>query len=246
MRRSLLVPGAALLGALALVVGCGASPSTTAPASSSPADAFTALAPPRTPGIGSLDRAVAQRAYDKARGLLALSLAEADTLTGSGTGLLVEQLRVPDAALSVEDLLTPRPTRAALGLRPLFARTVTLAEHPVEVVRSSYRGEEVQGLGGESAVRITWDGAVRYRVLLGGKPRQVAYALSVAYVFGPVPGEPGGIQLVQVLPGAFHAAPVVTSCLAEGALLPAAGTPTDADFGHGPWSAPAGGPTCPL
>jgi hypothetical protein len=255
MTRSPLLRSALALGAVVLAAGCGGSsttgtptpaPTSTASSTTAPVDAYTALKPPVTPGIGTVDPALAQRAYEKARGLLALSLAEPGTLTGAGTDLLLEQLRVPDATLSVAGLLTPRATTKGLGLRPLFASTVTLGAQPVEVVRSSYRGEEVAGLGGESGVRITWDGAVRYRVVLAGQHREVAYSVSLAYVFGPVPGEPNGLQLVQAVPGTFHAAPVVTSCLAAGVLLPAAGAPTATDYGRGPWPRAAAGPACPV
>lgn len=240
---------------LAGTVGCSGSPTSTSPtggvptataSSTAPLDAYTALEPPRTPGIGSVDAALAQRAYELTRGILALSLAEAGTLTGSGTGLLLEQLRVPDELLSVTHLLEPRPTRQALGLRPLFAPGVTLAEQPGEIVRSNYVGEEVRGQGGEAGVRITWDGAVRYRVLVDGQPQEVAYALTVTYVFGPIPEEPNGLRLVQAVPGTFHAAPVVSSCLAKGFFQPGAGTPSAADYGPGPWAQPAAGPACPV
>lgn len=250
--RSLLV-----LLALALAAGCSgsstagpdgtSSPSAPATTSSAPqVDTFTALRPPAVQSIGTVDQALVVRAYEASRGLLALSLGEAGTLTGSDTASLVQSLQVPDEALSVKALLTPRPTRKALGLRPLFARTVTLDERPAEIVRSSYRGEEVRGLGGEVGLRVTWDGAVRYRVLVGGQPREVAYALTVAYVFGPVADEPNGLRLVQVVPGTFHAAPVLASCLAQGVLLPGTGSPTPADYGTGPWAAVPAGPACPL
>lgn len=251
--RSLLLPALVLGTALALT-GCSGSDEPGTPdaqgspsrSAAAPVDAFTSLAPPSDTRVGSVDPLLSGRAYEKARGLLALSLAEAGSLTGSGTDALVEQLKVPNDDLSVRALLTPRPRPGALGFRPLFARTVSLADNPVEIVRSSYRGEEVRGLGGESGVRIHWNGAVRYRVTLDGQDREVAYALSVAYVFGPVPNEVGGLQLVQVVPGTYHAAPVVGSCLAKGVLLPAGGSPTSADYGTGPWAPAADGPACPV
>lgn len=243
----------ALVLAATLLAGCtggtpDAGPGRSPAPSGSPAavDAFTALAPPADTRVGNADPLLSARAFEKTRGLLALSLAEPGVLTGSSTGDLVELLRGPDPALSVEDLLVPRPTQKALGLRPLFARTVTLADRPVEVVRSSYRGEQVRGLGGEEGLRISWDGAVRYRVLVGGRPHEVGYALQVSYVFLGLANEPTGLQLVQAVPGTFHAAPVVTSCLAKGVLLPAAGAPTEADLAPSPWPAPAAGPACPV
>jgi hypothetical protein len=240
---------AALLVAGALLTGCSSdddSPDARPSSSpSGPVDPFVALDPPTSPGVGSIDPVVAQRAHDATQGLLALTLAEPGSITGSDPATLVEGLAVPDASLGVADLLQP-PTRRGLDVRPLFARGVTLDAHPVEVVRSSYSAEEVRGLAGEQAVRITWDGAVRYRVLLAGVPRQVAYALHVSYVFALIPEEPGGIRLAQVVPGSSHAAPVVSSCLAKGVLLPSEGQPSSSDFGPGPWPAPPAGQACPV
>jgi len=232
--------------AAALVTGCsdkGGTPQATA--TPTVADPYTALTPPTSPGVGSFDASAARRAYLATQGLLATSLLEPGTLTGSGTASLLEQLAVPDEVLSVKDLLVP-PTKRGLDIRPLFARTVTLAPNPVEVVRSSYTADEVANPSGQHGIRIGWDGALRYRVLVGGVAHQVAYVLHVSYVFGPVTGEPGGLQLMQVVPGSSHATPVVTSCLAKGVLLPADGVPSSSDFGPGPWLPPAAGPTCPV
>jgi hypothetical protein len=203
-----------------------------------------ALAPPKSPGVGGFDAVVAQRAYDATRGFLALTLGEPGTLTGAGDAALLEALSVPDPALSVAPALRGA-TRKGLGIRPRFPRAVVLGTPPAEVVRSSYRAEEVRGAGGEAAIRITWDGALRYRVVSAGTPHEVAYALSVAYVFGLVANEPGGIRLVQVVPGTMHAAPVVGACLAKGFLVPASGTPSAQDFGAGPWPAPDTRTPCP-
>jgi hypothetical protein len=236
----------ALCATTALATACtgGGTPKAD-PTPSGPVDPYVALDPPTSPGVGSFDAVIAQRAYDAAHGLLALSLAEPATLTGTGTAALLDDLAVPNPSLNVVRFLRP-PTRRGLDLRPLFARTVTLATHPVEVVRSSYGADEVQGAAGEQGIRISWDGAVRYRVLVAGVPHQVAYALQVSYVFEPLPNEPGGLRLVQAVPGSSHAAPVVTSCLAKGVLLPAEGTPTSSDFGPGPWLPEATGPACPV
>jgi hypothetical protein len=242
--RALLV---ALCATTALMTACtGGSGSPSArPSPSAPVDPYVALAPPTSPGVGSFDAVIAQRAYDAAHGLLALSLAEPATLTGAGTAALLDDVAVPNPVLSVVHLLRP-PTRRGLDIRPLFARTVTLAAHPVEIVRSSYSADEVQGPAGEQGIRISWDGAVRYRVLVAGAPHQVAYALQVAYVFEALSNEPGGLRLVQVVPGRSHATPVVTSCLAKGVLLPGTGTPTSSDFGPGPWLPDVAGPACPV
>ncbi|HUR14191.1 MAG TPA: hypothetical protein VM097_06825 [Mycobacteriales bacterium] len=242
--RALLI---ALCATAALTTACnGSSPGASpTPSATGRPDAFTALAPPRSPGVGDFPVITSQRAYEAARGLLALSLAEPGTLNGSATASLLEGLAVPDPAFSVAPYLRT-PTRRGLDIRPLFARTVTLADDFVEVVRSSYSADAVQGAGGEQGIRVTWDGAVRYRVTVAGVAREVAYVLHVAYVFESLPNEPGGLRLVQVLPGTSHAAPVVASCYAKGSILPAAGSPTSSDFAPGPWLPAPAGPACPV
>jgi hypothetical protein len=243
--RALLV---ALCATAALTTACSGSSPTAAPTptpTSSP-DAYAQLAPPHTPGVGSFAPATSQRAYEATHGLLALTLLDRGTLTGTGTAALLEGLAVPNPDLSVAPYLQP-PTRRGLDIRPLFARTVTLRQPLVEVVRSSYTADEVQGVAGEQGIRITWDGALRYRASVGGADSDVAYVLHVSYVFAPVPNEPGGLRLVQVVPGSSHVAPVVASCLEKGVILPTAAGPTSTDFGPGPWP-PATGPTpvCPV
>jgi hypothetical protein len=228
-----------------LLAGCSGGHSSATPTPSPTPDPYTALAPPTSRGVGSFDPVTSTRALDAAHGLLAQSLAEVGTLTGSGTASLLDALHVPDDALGVTPLLSP-PTRKGLGIRPLLGKGVALDRNPVQVVRSRYQADEVFGLGGEHALRVTWDGSVRYRVRLADVPHQIAYVLHVAYLFAPVPGEPGGLQLMQVLPGTFHAAPVVASCLDKGVLYPAAGAPTAADLGPGPFPAQRGGPACPV
>ncbi len=225
-----------------------ASPSsrpTASPSSGRSVDTFTALTPPNSPGVGSFDAATARRAHTTVQGLLTMSLAAPGTLDGTETAALVDALAVPDATLSISRHLSP-PSRRGLDIRPLFARTVTFAAEPVEVVRSSYSADEVQGTSGERGIRITWDGAVRYRVLVGTTASQVAYVLHVSYIFGPKPPEPAGLQLMQVVPGASHAAPVVVSCLDKGLILPSGGVPTSSDFGPGPWLPAKAGIRCPV
>jgi hypothetical protein len=243
--RALLV---ALCATAALTTACsGSSPKAApTPTPSSTPDAYAQLAPPHSPGIGSFSPAVSQRAYEATRGLLALTLLDRGTLTGTGTATLLEGLAVPNPDLSVAPYLRT-PTRRGLDVRPLFARTVTLRQPLADVVRSSYTAVVVPGVAGEQGIRITWDGALRYRVSVGGAPVEVAYVLHVAYVFAPVPNEPGGLQLVQVVPGSSHVAPVVASCLDKGVILPTSAGPTSSDFGTGPWP-PATGrtPVCPV
>lgn len=239
----------------AVLSGCagsptsGPTPSPTASgqtSSTTHVDAFTALAPPSGLTLPGIDPVLVTRALETSRGLLASSLAEPGTLDGTGTATLLESLQVPDPDLSVAGLFRPSPTQKALAIRPLFAPTVQLGSPLVHVVRSTYRAQQVTGLGGESGIRITWDGSVRYRVAVAGAAHEVAYALTLSYVFGPIENEPNGQRLVQVVPGSFHAAPVVTACLAKGVLLPAPGAPTTADFAPGPWPTPTAGPSCPV
>jgi hypothetical protein len=238
----------ALCATAALTTACtGSSPhAAPTPSTSATPDAYTQLDPPHSPGVGSFDVATAQRADEATHGLLALTLLDPATLTGRNTATLLQELAVPNPALSVDSLLRT-PTRRGLDIRPLLARTVTLREPHVEVVRSSYSADEVQGAGGEQGIRITWDGALRYRVTVDGASAELAYALHVAYVFAPLPNEPLGLRLVQVVPGSSHAAPVVDSCLTKGVILPTGGSPTSSDFGPGPW-APATGrvAACPV
>ena len=240
-----LLAGLAALAVLATGCSDGSGTAAPSPTPSGPVDPFVALEPPRTPGVGSFDAAIAQRAYEATRGLLALTLAEPASLTGAGDAALLEALAVPDPALSVAPILRT-PTQKGLSVRPRFPRTVSLGTPPAEVVRSSYRADEVRGAGGEQAIRISWDGSVRYRLTVAGALHEVAYALSVGYVFALVPNEPGGIRLAQVVPGTAHAAPVIGGCLAKGLLVPAPGTPTATDFEPGPWQTPDTRTACPL
>jgi hypothetical protein len=237
----------ALCATAALTTACsGSSPHAGAtPTPSTTPDAYVQLAPPHSPGVGDFDQATSQRAYEAAHGLLALTLLDPETLQGKNTSTLLDELAVPNPDLSVAAYLRT-PTRRGLDVRPLFARTVTPAQPPVDVVRSSYAADEVQGIGGEQGIRITWDGALRYHVTVAGAPHDVAYVLHVAYVFGPIANEPGGLQLVQVIPGTSHAAPVVTSCLDKGVLLPGPGSPSASDLGPGPWVPAPKGEACPV
>ncbi|MGB8651240.1 MAG: hypothetical protein WCD35_11320 [Mycobacteriales bacterium] len=248
-RRTALVATALLVAALS---GCNdrpsAAPSPAAPTSSATptSDPYTDLDPPTSPGVGSFDKVTSDRAYEAAHGLLALQLLEPATLTGSNRSELLQQLtgQLEDATIGKD--LGGAPSRRGLDYRPLLARTVRLGKPFVEVVRSSYQGDQVQGIGGETGLRVTWDGAVRYHVTVDGVPRTIGYAMTIAYVFSAVPNEPGGMALQLVVKGSSHAAPVLTSCLAKGVLLPTAGAPTDADLGPGPYPSAPPGPACPV
>lgn len=240
--RALLI---ALCATAALTTACTGSSPHAAPTPTATPDAYAQLAPPHSPGVGSFDEATSQRAYEATHGLLALTLLDPGTITGTGTATLLQELAVPNPDLSVEAYLRP-PTARGLAIRPLFARTVKPAASPADVVRSSYSADEVQGLGGEQGIRVTWDGALRYHVTVAGLAHEIAYVLHVSYVFAPIPNEPGGLRLVQVVPGTSHAAPVVTSCLDKGLLLPGPGAPSTSDFGPGPWLPAPKGEACPV
>ena len=253
-----LVSGLLLAGLLLsglLVSGCSSSspratptPNPTPSASPVPtaSDAYASLAPPTSPGVGSYDALVANRAYQAAHGFLALQLLEPATLRGSNKADLVQQLQGAVQDTTVARNLGGAPTRRGLDYRPLFAPDVRPQTPLATVVRSSYTADEVRGLGGEQGLRISWSGTVHYHLVVAGTPRVVAFALSVGYVFGRVATEPSGLQLQQVVHGSSHAAPVLASCLVKGLLVPVAGSPSATDDGPGPYPRPAGGPPCPL
>lgn len=248
-----LLPAACI--ALLLLTGCSddgpnarPSPSSSpsaAPSASAPADAYQALQPPTSPGVGSFDAVAANHAYSLVHGLLALQLLEPATLTGHNQQELTAQLRGSNEDPAVAAAVGAGPTARGLDYRPLFPATV-LATPPAEVVRSSYTADEVQGRGGEQALRISWSGALRYHITGSKTAPSVAYALSIAYVFRAIPNEPGGVELAQVIRGTSHAAPVLASCVAKGVLVPTGGAPTEADFGAGPYSPVPSGARCPL
>lgn len=247
------VPAAALIAAL-LLTGCSddgspQSVATPVPTSSSTApatDPYAALTPPTSPGVGSYPALVAGRAYLQSQGLLALQLLEPATLTGKNSASLARSLRGRSEDLSVQRDLGEAPTEAGLKYRPLLASSVTVGPQLAEVVRSDWSADEVQGRGGESALRITWNGAVRYHVTVDGQPRELAYALVFSYVYALVANEPNGIVLETVIPGGSHLAPVVGACLSKGVVLPTGDAPTDADFGRGPYPAASTSGTCPV
>ena len=252
-RPSPLVPGLSLpwllMAGIVLSACSTGTPRATPPPSASPVatagDAYGSLTPPRSPGVGSYDALVANRAYQAAQGYLALQLLEPATLHGTNKADLVQQLQGAAQDTTIARDLGAGPTRRGLDYRPLFPANVTPQTPVATVVRSSYTADEVRGLGGEQGLRISWSGAVHYHLTVAGSPRVVAYALSVGYVFSRVPTEPSGLQLQQVVHGSSHAAPVLASCLAKGLLVPVAGMPSAVDDGPGPYPRPVGGPACP-
>jgi hypothetical protein len=244
------------LAALALAAACssGSSP-TTAPtpsqAASAPApsatptqDPFSAVTPPDSPGIGSFDPGTSNHAYLIAQGLLAEALFERSSLLGTEDAQLASDLAGTAKSPSVLAALKGA-TAAGLRFRPRFTKGVTVPASFAQVVRSDWGGEPVSTPDGGTAMRITWDGAIRYSVVYRGTPVKVAYTLSTSWVFTPKTVEINGVDLVTAVPGTFHAAPQVDACTAKGVLVPAGPAPTDADFGTGPY--PAGGKgTCPV
>jgi hypothetical protein len=190
---------------------------TTTPTTAT--DPFEALTPPTSPGVGAYDAVLANRAYQASQGLLALQLLEAPTLLGSNDAELATQLQG-----ALKDPSIPRDlrgaTRRGLDYRPRFPKGTTLANPVGSVVSSVYVGEEVQGLGGEHALRIRWSGTVTYPVTFQGRTHTVTYSLTMAYVFSPLPQEPNGLALQQAVPGTGTADGVVTACVAKGLLYP--------------------------
>jgi hypothetical protein len=140
-------------------------------------------------------------------------------------------------------------TEAGLSYRPLFDKGVDLAPSGfVQVVRSQWSGAQVAGLSGETALKISWSGAVRYTVSYRGTERQVAYALETSWVFAPDTRVPGGLDLVSVLKGTSHIVPQLAQCTRKGVIVPEGPAPTDVDFTAGPYPSPplASPLPCPL
>lgn len=240
-----LLPGCVAALLLASCSTAGGSPS--AAPSPSPADPFTAIAPPNVRAVGSYPEIVVNRALQKAQGLLAHQLFEGSSLTGTDKAGLVAALTGTAEDLNIAKDLGATPTARGLTYRPLFAPGVAVTASAATVERSTWTADAVQGRGGEQGLRVTWAGSVRYAATVGGKAHDVAYALTVGYIFAALPTEPNGISFVAVVRGTSHAAPVLASCLEKGLLLPVAGTPTAADFGAGPWSTPSGSSAaCPV
>lgn len=224
MRRTALLLALPLLLASCNDDAPSATP-TTSPTptvtSSAAEDPFETIAPPTSPGVGSFPPILANRAYAAARGYLALQLLEPATLTGANEQELVSQLQGATQDVTVaRDLGTPK--RAGLDIRPLLPRAATVPKPVGQVTASSYVGEEVRGLGGETGLRITWTGSVVYPVTLGGTTTDVTYSLSVGYVFSGTPNDPAGLVMQQMVRGKSSATGVVTACLDKGVLYPGA------------------------
>lgn len=239
----------ALTLALLLATGCSAGSSTATPSPSpSPSqtkDAYADLAPPTSPGVGSFNNLLANRAYEAAHGYLAAQLLEPGSLSGVGGVQLATLISGAAGDPNPAKALTGA-TVIGLSYRPLLAKGVTLPKEFATVVRSSYTGDEVSGLGGERALRVTWSGALHYDVLLGGKPLTFSYALKIAYVFTSEQQDPTGMTLQVTVPQAHHIAPAQTACLAKGIVLPVPGAITAVDDSAGPWPKPVPGPACPV
>jgi len=173
--------------------------------------------------VGSYSGALATRAYQSVQGYLALQLLERPTLLGNNDRELISQLQGAVQDLTVARDLGRPPTRRGLDYRPLFARGVTLGTPVGTVTDSVYTGDEVQGLGGEQGLRISWSGTVTYPVTFRGRAYTITYGLKTAYVFAPLPQEPNGLALQQTVHGTVTIDGVVPSCLAKGVLYPGAG-----------------------
>jgi hypothetical protein len=247
-----------LIAAAALAAACSGTstkaeptPTTTAPAPSATTstaaggDPYTALAPPQSPGIGDFAPGVVNHAYVVAQGLLAEAVLEEQTLLGTNSTQLGIDLSGAAKSASIVSALSDPAKPEGLRLRPRFGKGVTLAKPAADVVRSSWGGAPVGTPDGGAAMRITWDGSLRYHVVYGGKPVDVAFALKASWVFLPKDNEVNGVELVTAVPGEFHAAPQLASCTAKGLLVPVGAAATDDDFGSGPYPTPAAGQPCP-
>lgn len=217
MRKALLL--------LALTAACsgGSTSATPTPAPTSSAsqiDPFDAIAPPTSPGVGSFDAIVANRAYAATQGFLALELLEQSTVTGANNAGLVEQLQgaVQDAGVKAD--LGGAPTRRGLDYRPLFPKGATIPKPVGTVSSSTYTADEVKGLGGENGIRVSWTGTVIYPVTIAGKTSSVPYTLTMAYVFSRVANDPSGLVMQQVVKGTASFAGVIDACAVKGVLYP--------------------------
>jgi hypothetical protein len=225
------------------------TPSPTPSTSPSPVDPYTALAPPDSPGIGDSDAALANRAYAAAQGLLAEALLERDTLLGKDLATVATDLAGASQDSNVlRDVRTA--TEAGLSYRPLLGKGLTVADKGfAEVVRSEWSGDQVTGRGGETGLKISWSGAIRYTVTAAsGTESQIAYALQTSWVFTPDTRVPGGLELVATLKGTAHIQPQLPTCNAKGVIVPVGQAPVAADFSEGPYpSRPVpSGVRCPV
>jgi hypothetical protein len=220
---------AAVLATALLLAACSdggadeARPTATpTPTSTSAAagDPYEALNPPTSPGVGSYNAVLANRAYAAAHGFLALQLLEKPTLVGNNGAELVSQLQGATQDTAIARDLGGAPTRRGLDYRPLFAKGTTLSDPVATVTSSTYTADEVQGLGGEQGLRVSWTGTLVYPVTFQGKAQQVTYTLTVGYVFSPVAEDPSGLVMQQTVHGTGTAQGVSTACLAKGVLYP--------------------------
>ena len=244
-----------LLASAALAAACSGSSGTAAPSPSTSSaapsagptgssDPYAALQAPTSPGIGDVEASTATRMYLQAQGLLAEAVLEKPSVLGTNAAELARDLAGTSQDTTVTADLGGKPTSRGLGYRPLFARGTTVGS--IEVVRSEWDGEAVQGLSGESATRISWSGALRYHVTYQGTPTVVAYALKTAWIFELDTRLPGAINLVTTVLGGSHITPEPPACAAKGVIVPVGPAPTDEDYTEGPYPAPKGYPAaCP-
>lgn len=216
-----------LLLTLALTAGCSHDKTATpTPAPSASVDPFDAIAPPTSPGVGSFGPVLANHAYAATQGFIALELLEQSSVLGTNNAALVEQLQGGVQDLTVKTDLGGAPTRRGLDYRPLFPKGASIPKPVGAVSASSYTADEVQGLGGETGIRVTWTGTVVYPVTLHGATTQVTYTTTMGYVFSRVAQDPAGLTMQQVIKGTASFAGVIDACAAKGLLYPgSAGVP---------------------
>lgn len=196
------------------------TPTPTPTVSAGAVDPFDAIEPPTSPGVGSFDAGLANRAYAATRGYLALELLEPTSITGADNATLVEQLRGASGDLTVKADLGGAPTRRGLDYRPLFPKGASVPKPVGTVSASSYAAEEVKGLAGEQGLRVTWTGTVTYPVTLAGTTSPVTYTTTMAYIFSSVANEPGGLVMQQVAKGTATFTGVIDACTKKGLLYP--------------------------
>ncbi|MCU1594831.1 MAG: hypothetical protein JWO12_2223, partial [Frankiales bacterium] len=164
--------------AVLLAAGCSGTSTKATPepsASPTPRTAYADLTPPTSPGIGTFDPLLANRAHVAAQGYLAAQLLEPSSLSGLGDKALATLIQgaAGDPA-PARDLTGTTP--GGLRFRPLLAKGVTLPAGFATVVRSEYTGDEVSGLSGEQALRVQWSGAIHYDVRYRDKPYAFSYS----------------------------------------------------------------------
>lgn len=218
MRRTAVFATALLLAGCTGSSTPRATPTPTVTAVST--DPFDAIEPPKSLEVGSFGAFLVNRAYASVRGYLALELLEPDTLLGRNEKTLVEQLQGATMDNTVRTSIGVAPNRTALNFRPLFPAGTQVAKPVGSITSSTYVADEVQGLGGENGLRITWTGGLTYPVVLKGKASTITYQTTVGFVFSRITQDPNGVTMQQPIAGTATFGGVIDACAAKGLLYP--------------------------